>query len=84
MAHSEIDSFVTKFKCLLNSGYDVTFTVDAIAVQAWVTLQVGLGHPPIPPYHRYQGQPLISNTIAMSQQVNINFIHFFLSFVINW
>ena len=50
MAVSEIDSFVNKFKYLWHAGFNATLKVDTNAGQAWVSLQVGLGHP-FPPLH---------------------------------
>ena len=50
MAQPEIDSFVTKFKYLWNSGLDATLRVETNDGKAWVTLQAGLGQLPPPPY----------------------------------
>ena len=51
MAQPEIDFFITKFKYLWHSGLDATLKVETNAGKAWVTLQVGLGQPPLPPYY---------------------------------
>ena len=44
MLHSELDSFILKFKSLWYSGIDAHLDVDTHAGQAWVGLRVGLGH----------------------------------------
>ena len=41
---TEIDSFTTKFKALLSSGYEATLTLEADRGQVFVTLKAGLGH----------------------------------------
>ena len=51
MAQPELDSFVTNCKCLRYSGLDANLKIETNAGKAWVTLQVGLGHPLPPPYH---------------------------------
>ena len=43
MARVEIDSFYTKFKHLLNAGYDATISFEARKGEAFVTLHAGLG-----------------------------------------
>ena len=41
---TEIDSFTTKFKALLSSGYEATLTLEADGGQVFATLKAGLGH----------------------------------------
>ena len=43
-ADQEIDSFVTKLKHLLYSGYDATLNIETQDGKAFVTLKAGLGH----------------------------------------
>ena len=45
---SELESFFTKFRSLLNSGYDAHLEVNSHAGQAWVSLRVRQGHAPGP------------------------------------
>ena len=44
----ELDSFITKFKGLWNSGLDAHLELNTHAGQAWVNLRVRLGHAPGP------------------------------------
>ena len=57
MAHSEVDSFVTKFKHLCHTGFRATLTIEAENGEASVVLKSGLG--PIQPLNvlRHHGQP---------------------------
>ena len=48
MDNSEMESFITKFRCLWNSGFDAHLELDSHAGQAWVSLRVRLGHAPGP------------------------------------
>ena len=40
---AEIDSFTSKLKALLANGFEATLTMEAIKVEAFVTLKAGLG-----------------------------------------
>ena len=59
---SVLDTFITKFKLLWQSGHDAHLAVDTQAGQAWVRLDVRLGYIPGPhhqqvhPQHRPQPQ----------------------------
>ena len=57
MAHSEVDSFVAKFKHLCHAGIRTTLTIEAVNGEASVVLKSFLG--PIPSFHvpRHHGQP---------------------------
>ena len=57
MAHSEVDSFVTKFKNLCHAGIRTTLTIEAVNGEASVVLKSCLG--PIPSFHvpRHHCQP---------------------------
>ena len=48
MDNSELESFLTKFRCLWNFGFDAHLELDSHAGQAWVSLRVRLGHAPGP------------------------------------
>ena len=66
MAASELDSFVFRFKNLWRTVLDTKLNMNCQAGQAWVQLNVGLGHPldlpppqprppqPRPPQHVHQ------------------------------
>ena len=43
----ELDSFYTKFKHLLNSGYNATLTLESIRGEAFVCLKAGLDSDPV-------------------------------------
>ena len=50
-----MESFITKFRCLWNSGFDAHLELDLHAGQASVSLRVRLGHAPgplQPPQHQ--------------------------------
>ena len=44
MDNSELESFLTKFRCLWNTGFDAHLELDSHAGQAWVSLHVRIGH----------------------------------------
>ena len=48
MDNSELESFLTKFRCLWNSGFDAHLELDSHAGQSWVSMRVLLGHAPGP------------------------------------
>ena len=48
---SELESFLTKFRGLWNSGFDAHLELESHAGQAWVSLRVRLGHAPGPVQH---------------------------------
>ena len=50
MYHSEIDSFIGKFKHLWNAGFKATLNIEAEHGEALVTLRAGLGSIP-PPFY---------------------------------
>ena len=53
----ELDSFITKFKGLWNSGLDAHLELNTHAGQAWVNLRVRLGHAPGPLQPHFQFPP---------------------------
>ena len=57
MAHSEIDSFVTKFKQLLHAGLKANLSVEASGGEATVTLKACLGQLPTHNFHEYPFHP---------------------------
>ena len=60
MAHTEIDSFVLKFKNLCSAGYKATLSVEAEDGKASICLKANLGYIPLSflhPYHHGQGPP---------------------------
>ena len=58
MDHSELGTFIQKFRSLWKCGLDDHLDLDTSAEQAWVGLRVPLGHAPGPyhviPHHAYQ------------------------------
>ena len=57
MAQFEIDCFYRKFKNLLHSEKDATFTIKSEARRAFVTLSLDLGHVLAPPLQRPRNGP---------------------------
>ena len=46
----ELDTFIQKFRYLWNSGLDARLNLESYAGQAWVGLQLRLGHGQGPPH----------------------------------
>ena len=70
MDNSEIESFITKFRVLWNSGLDAHLEVNSHAGQAWVSLRVRLGHDPGPlqPHHQFEHPPSKSRNSPSRQR----------------
>ena len=51
MVHSEVDSFVTKFKHLCHAGFRATLTIEAVNGEASVVLKSFLGALHAPGHH---------------------------------
>ena len=63
MAANELDSFVVKFKNLWRNGQEATLKVKSKDGEAWIELQVGLGHPlDLPPPHLQAHQRVQTGT----------------------
>ena len=57
---SEIDSFMSKFKCLLANGVKATLTLEAVEGEAFVTLKAGLGSNLVPTMSLKPHGPLLN------------------------
>ena len=72
MAHVEIDSFVSKFKHLCNSGLSATLNLESYLGKATVTfkVEVGICPPNLVPHQRYRGQAYQRRLIRRSCNKN--------------
>ena len=79
MDNSEMESFITKFRCLWNSGFDAHLELDLHAGQSWVSLCVQLGHAPgnlQPPDHIPHPPEMVPQDNAIEQEDLLIFVLF--------